>query len=399
MYLESKWRLTKNTLIYLLPPMIGALTFTYQLIFSIYDKNEEFARYYSIISMINIIGLSIGVLQNFTLIQGLSSAKNKSKIGDSNFTKKVLISYVTIFTLIIIIMQIADYEYIQIGVILILLFNTIISILTSILFGKIQALGKFYITFYISLIMSAANLAVLIVLIIIDKLQTQYIFTFQIIIGLVVIIQFSQVYGNKVVIVGNIFNADFLIKSIYLIIIWLTISLDVILNPIFNNKDTADFAKIMLIPKAGLYLLIIIIGNKLHSIYKNLTDNHTDNRYIRNLIIEVTKRILVITLVTTIITKPLLLLIYDIQINYFTTRYFEVILLIFLEMSLYSIAMIFYLSAQFQEVAVISIINSLCLFYLFSKEGVHFDYIKIIIINVFIVLFYIFVKKIDKIRL
>jgi hypothetical protein len=361
MYLESKWRLTKNTLIYLLPPMIGALTFTYQLIFSIYDKNEEFARYYSIISMINIIGLSIGVLQNFTLIQGLSSAKNKSKIGDSNFTKKVLISYVTIFTLIIIIMQIADYEYIQIGVILILLFNTIISILTSILFGKIQALGKFYITFYISLIMSAANLAVLIVLIIIDKLQTQYIFTFQIIIGLVVIIQFSQVYGNKVVIVGNIFNADFLIKSIYLIIIWLTISLDVILNPIFNNKDTADFAKIMLIPKAGLYLLIIIIGNKLHSIYKNLTDNHTDNRYIRNLIIEVTKRILVITLVTTIITKPLLLLIYDIQINYFTTRYFEVILLIFLEMSLYSIAMIFYLSAQFQEVAVISIINSIYL--------------------------------------
>ena len=379
--------------------MIGGLTFVYQLIFSIYDKNEEFARYYSIISMINIIGLSIGVLQNFTLIQGLSSAKNKIQLGDTNFTKKVIVSYVTIFLTIIFLMQLFNYEYIQIGVILILLFNTIISILTSILFGKIQSLGKFYVTFYISFIMSIANLAVLFVLIIINKLQTQYIFVFQIIIGLVVIIQFGRVYGNKVVIVGNIFNKDFLIKSIYLIIIWLTISLDVILNPIFNNNDKADFAKIMLIPKAGLYLLIIIIGNELHSIYKNLTDNNSDNLYIRNVMVKVTKKILVITLVTTIITKPLLLLIYGLQINYFASKYIEVMFLILLEMSVYSIGMIYYLSAKFQDIASLLLINVFCLLYLFNKESVNIDYIKIISINALIVLFYILVKKVDKIRL
>ena len=220
----------------------GGLAFVYQILISRNLKDGEFAKYTSILSVIGIIALSISTLQKFVANEILHGRYfNSHRILDEISIKVIKWTTPLLITILILVNKVLNFN-VNLTYYLIIIYHLIYNILISIYYGKMMAAGTLIRFNLFGTLMTTSNIVILILLREIQLISLSTILFSQVLISTPFLIYALQNSKGKLLTTTNI-DKDFFNKFAYILLIWIIISLDVILNPFVNSTANDEYAR------------------------------------------------------------------------------------------------------------------------------------------------------------
>jgi hypothetical protein len=235
----------------------GSLGFVYQIMISRNLKDGEFAKYTSILSIIGIIALSISTLQKFVANEILHGRYvNSNRILDEISTKVIKWATPLLITILFLIDELLDFN-VNLSYYLIIIYHLIYNIMISTYYGKLMATGTLIGFSLLGTLMTTSNIVILIILRELQFISLSTILFSQVALSIPFLIYALRSAKGKLLTTTKL-GKDFFNKFAYILLVWIAISFDIILNPLINKTANDEYARFSTILRISVIVIFAL---------------------------------------------------------------------------------------------------------------------------------------------